>query len=252
MAKEMEKSTNTKPNNSARNTKTAKICEPNDKAASCKNTANLKPKKRRFDWEAIEKEFRAGAMSIREIGRQYGPSDMAIRKRAKKLGWKRDLTDEVRRRVRAESVRSPRTDEEQAELEEDAIVEAVKKAVGVVRYQQLQIGEWMQITEQIKNMLKNAKTYKYKNMFGKEITGMYPSHFVALYNAGTIGVCRLIEKQRQAFNLDEHGEPPDAKKEWTSFPNAGEPLTLAEWEDQVNHMSAGRKTNGELNNGDLD
>ena len=58
-------------------------------------------KKRNYDWEAIGREYRMGQLSIREIGRIYGPSDAGIIGKAKKLGWRRDLSDEVRRATRS-------------------------------------------------------------------------------------------------------------------------------------------------------
>ena len=42
---------------------------------------------------------------MREIGRQHGITDAGINKRAKKLGWTRDLTDKVRAQVKARLVR---------------------------------------------------------------------------------------------------------------------------------------------------
>ena len=59
-----------------------------------------------FDWEAIEREYRAGLFSVREIARKHGLSETAIRKRAKAEGWERALADEVRRRAREKLVRS--------------------------------------------------------------------------------------------------------------------------------------------------
>ena len=41
------------------------------------------------DWEAIESAYRAGFLSLRDIGEKYGVTEGAIRKRAKKLGWVR-------------------------------------------------------------------------------------------------------------------------------------------------------------------
>ena len=43
------------------------------------------------DWEAIETAYRAGVMSLREIASQHGISEGAIRKRAKRDDWSRDL-----------------------------------------------------------------------------------------------------------------------------------------------------------------
>lgn len=37
------------------------------------------------DWEAIESAYRAGVLSLRDIGDKYGVTEGAIRKRAKKI-----------------------------------------------------------------------------------------------------------------------------------------------------------------------
>lgn len=73
------------------------------------------------DWERIEAEYRAGVKSLREIAKEYGISDTAIRKKAKANEWVRDLsakiaakadelvrTQEVRTQVRTESAISER------------------------------------------------------------------------------------------------------------------------------------------------
>jgi len=49
------------------------------------------------DWEAIETAYRAGALSLREIGAQYGVTEGAIRKRAKRDGWVRKGGTQVRK-----------------------------------------------------------------------------------------------------------------------------------------------------------
>lgn len=57
------------------------------------------------DWEAIEREYRAGQLSVREIARQHDVSAPAIVKRAKRLGWERDLSASVREAVNAKLVK---------------------------------------------------------------------------------------------------------------------------------------------------
>jgi hypothetical protein len=53
-----------------------------------------------FDWEAIERDYRAGLLSVHEIARQHGCSGTAIGKRAKAGAWQRDLTAKVQERFR--------------------------------------------------------------------------------------------------------------------------------------------------------
>lgn len=49
------------------------------------------------DWEAIETAYRAGVLSLRDIGAQYGVTEGAIRKKAKKLEWVRKSGTQVRK-----------------------------------------------------------------------------------------------------------------------------------------------------------
>lgn len=53
------------------------------------------------DWIAIEGAYRANKDSLREIAGQYGISEGAIRKRAKKSGWLRDPEGTKRQIVKA-------------------------------------------------------------------------------------------------------------------------------------------------------
>ncbi|PJR47983.1 hypothetical protein CWM58_25030 [Klebsiella sp. H-Nf2] len=47
------------------------------------------------DWEAIESAYRAGVLSLRDIGDKYGVTEGAIRKRAKKFDWVRKAGTQV-------------------------------------------------------------------------------------------------------------------------------------------------------------
>lgn len=57
--------------------------------------------KRIIDWEGIEREYRAGVRSLREIGTDFEITHGAIRKRAEKDGWVRDLGAKIRARADA-------------------------------------------------------------------------------------------------------------------------------------------------------
>lgn len=67
------------------------------------------------DWERIELAYRTAGRSLREIATDHGITEGAIRKRAKRDGWERDLSAKVRAKadalVRKDLVRSEvRTD----------------------------------------------------------------------------------------------------------------------------------------------
>lgn len=87
------------------------------------------------DWEAIERAYRAGALSIRTIADRFGVSDTAIRKKAKALNWTRDLSDQVRKEVRSKLVRGEVRNHQGANCEPDAeiIEEAAEEGAQVVR-----------------------------------------------------------------------------------------------------------------------
>lgn len=70
-------------------------------------------KKPQVDWEVIEKHYRAGLKSLRTIAEENGVTEGAIRKRAKRDQWTRDLEKKIQERakekVRKEAVRTPGT-----------------------------------------------------------------------------------------------------------------------------------------------
>lgn len=69
--------------------------------------------KKFIDWVAIEKHYRAGLKSLRTIGEEYGVTEAAIRKRAKRDLWTRSLEEKIQARaqekVRKALVRKPGT-----------------------------------------------------------------------------------------------------------------------------------------------
>ena len=51
--------------------------------------------KKSIDWERIEYDYRAGILSVREISEARGVSHTAVNKKAKQLGWERDLKAKI-------------------------------------------------------------------------------------------------------------------------------------------------------------
>lgn len=53
------------------------------------------------DWDAVERDFRAGLLSAREIGKAHDVSHTAVNKRAKDHGWVRDLNAKIQAKADA-------------------------------------------------------------------------------------------------------------------------------------------------------
>ncbi|MDH0900723.1 hypothetical protein N5C12_15365 [Comamonas aquatica] len=90
---------------------------------------------KKADWERIEIDYRAGVKSLREIAGEHGISEGAIRKRAKRDGWPRDLADKIQQRaedlVRTQAVRTEVRSEQRAT--ERQVIEANAEAVANVK-----------------------------------------------------------------------------------------------------------------------
>ncbi len=57
--------------------------------------------KQDVDWESVERDYRAGLLSLREIATDHGSNAATILKRAKKHGWERDLKARIAARAEA-------------------------------------------------------------------------------------------------------------------------------------------------------
>jgi hypothetical protein len=63
--------------------------------------ANTDEAKKHVDWELIERDYRAGIKTLRQIGEERGVSHAAIAKRAKVYGWVRDLSEKIQQAAKA-------------------------------------------------------------------------------------------------------------------------------------------------------
>lgn len=94
--------------------------------------------KKVIDWEKIELDYRSGVKSLREIATEHEISEGAIRKRAKRDDWSRDLSAKIKAKaddlVRKEQVRSEvRT---QSTISEKETIDANASLVASVRLSQ--------------------------------------------------------------------------------------------------------------------
>lgn len=87
------------------------------------------------DWEAIEREYRAGVLSFAEIGAQHGVSKGRISQVAKAKGWTRDLSAKIQAKAEAKLNAEALNGELNAEraFSEHVLIEANATAIAKVR-----------------------------------------------------------------------------------------------------------------------
>lgn len=151
------------------------------------------------DWEAIERAYRAGQLSIRAIAERHGVTEGAVRKRAKKEGWLRDLTDQVKSAAKEKLVRSAvRTvgTQQQARTDAEIIEEASDAAAAVVLAHRAGLAQWRGIANKLCAALAEM-----------DVTEENHDKFARSLNAGVDAQLKVIKGERQAYSLDsEEGD----------------------------------------------
>ncbi|WP_458373019.1 hypothetical protein [Pseudomonas laurylsulfatiphila] len=178
------------------------------------------------DWEAIERAYRAGALSIRTIAERNGISDTAIRKKAKASGWVRDLSEQVRKEVRNKLVRGEVRDGQCANPERDAeiVEEAAEEGATVVRSHRRDIRKasnlanllmddlltTIQQRESIEDAIEEETRDDSNGMRRANMLGAVslPSNAKTLFQLSS-AMKNLQVLERQAFNLDDKEQSSD-------------------------------------------
>lgn len=169
-----------------------------------------------YDWEAIEKEYRAGMLSVRQIAKNHGCTDTAIRKKMKALNVERDLSQKIAEQVRTQLVRKEGCTANPVS-EKEIVETAAAQAVEVVRSHQKRLSRGGKIVETLLEQLAEVaeKRSEIEQTIEEETAGDETSNrrnmmlkAVALpQNASTavsltLALKNLIGNERQVFNLD--------------------------------------------------
>lgn len=156
----------------------------------------------KVDWEAVEREYRAGQLSVSEIGRQFGVSHTAINKRAKAESWTRNLAKAVRETVKAKLVSDGVSAEVSSANARETIELAAARAVEVVRSHRRALSQLNAIGDILANRL--AQHLDGIAMDGPGL-GERESPSDMLEKLSRTRQ-RAIQLERQAFNLDASSE----------------------------------------------
>lgn len=159
-----------------------------------------KPTRSNADWERIEQDYRAGVKSLREIAGEHGITEGAIRKKAKKDSWERDLAEKIQQRaealVRNEEVRKQVRTEEAAHRKttERQIIEANAEAVANVKSaHRRDIGRARSIV--------NALFDELEGMVGDEKVALLEQLGEMMFNPDQYGKDKLNDLYHQIISL---------------------------------------------------
>jgi len=163
------------------------------------------------DWEAIEREFRAGQLSVSEIGRQHGVSHTAINKRAKRDGWTRNLAARVREEVSARLVSEGVSEESLSETVKVAAERGVQVVMGHrtdlarMRGRTVRLGEVVDRVLDAHDAIGRGEPPPDRLEHDLQLLGKQ-TVFDAV-EAVSRTMARLVPLERQAFNLDAATDP---------------------------------------------
>ena len=185
-----------------------------------------RPADKKVDWQKIERLYRAGLLPIAEISRECKTGEANIRRVAKKNGWKRDLTQEVRNLTRTKMVenlsRVFQDGEERLKAmgDEQIVEEASRTQVEVVRQHQASLKQGHSLTLRMLDELDTA-TSRRGELEGMITSTVAPQRQEALRRALSLGARATVMKdlanaaktwvslERQAFNIIDDRDDKD-------------------------------------------
>lgn len=164
-----------------------------------------KPKKKATDWEAIEREYRAGQLSVSEIARQHGISHTAINKKAKAEGWVKNLAKQVRDEVSARLVSS----EVSSVNVRETIDAAAARGVEVVRSHRAHLARLNRVAGELLTRVEMVLGLREIEGNPRMVFGEKESPADVMEKVSRT-LQRAIPLERQAFSLDEPGAKDNA------------------------------------------
>ena len=161
--------------------------------------------KRQTDWEAIEREYRIGQLSMAEIARRHKITRSAICHKAKRANppWERDLVEAVKARIRHKLS----TDVNGDNVEDDDLIEAAAaRGANVVRLHRKDIAALRKLEAALIEELAGnpTKLYitQYQGQIIEKVVGLTAAERALAANNLANVQHKRIQLERQAYSLD--------------------------------------------------
>ncbi|WLH27423.1 hypothetical protein [Pseudomonas canadensis] len=168
------------------------------------------------DWAAVERDYRTGCYTNRELGRRHNVSEGSIRNRAAKEEWQKDLSEMIRQRVREKTGRAAAAAITAATNDAEIVEQAAEAGAQLIHGHQVLIARTRGITQQyverISEQVANGKIIVMTPK-GLPVEIDIPLDYVGKsLGHATQSIERLIRLERQAHGLDTDKDRESAGK----------------------------------------
>ena len=102
--------------------------KPGAKPATSKQASNT-TSRQKIDWEAVERDFRTGHFTLRELEAKHGVSYAQISRKAKQQGWSKDLREVIKQATDAAVLRESVTEAQKDATETVLVAAELNKTV---------------------------------------------------------------------------------------------------------------------------
>lgn len=177
----------------------------------------MTPARKVVDWISVEREYRAGQLSEREIGAQHGVSHTAIQKRAKKHKWTKNLAPIVRQEIESQLATDAVANSVAIGNTREVVEAAAARGVEVVRQHRTSLQTGHRLVKQLFAQLEEAATNRAEieetilkvtsgDKDEKRLNAMLkavalPAHATVIKDLAT-ALGKIVVLERQAFGID--------------------------------------------------
>ena len=167
-----------------------------------KAKANNTSTRVKADWDAIERAYRTGKYSLRELQARHGADNTLISRKAKKEGWTHDLSLAIKQATNARLTEALVNTEvcESLQKVSTVIAAAADENVSIIMGHRAQLADLAQAVDAAKASVL---------LLGSEVKDIREAavFMQAVCNLAT-ATKTLIEQERKAYNLDSEPERP--------------------------------------------
>ena len=171
------------------------------------------------DWAEIEREYRCGAFSTREVSRRHGIAESTIRHRAKRGKWEQDLKVRYQKELRIQRIaQDGRAKASRAKfgkkpadpvLDDATIKRAIETTRGIDNKHRKVASEQLKASQKVADWLN-----KFLDDNKKTITGDQLRFVTQAIKQNSHAIVNMINCERRSYGMDESSDEnaPDAVK----------------------------------------